>query len=159
MNVPYWSSSTSSIDNFKNVYDKQSTKGLRAQYNAHKKALQDGSGQTGQITLTEIETQEQAAIMQHIIQITNHLRQPSVATISKDLSQKPTNVNNANNSSGSTTTASSTAIVPKLSLVLWEVMSEMHGLQWFTEYGDPPNNSWIVEIERLTHAELAKGKP
>lgn len=47
MTVPYWSSSTSSIENFKSVYDKQSPKGLRAQFNAHKKALQDGRGQAG----------------------------------------------------------------------------------------------------------------
>ena len=39
---PYWSSSTSSIDNFKSVYDKPSPKGLRVQYDAHKKALNLG---------------------------------------------------------------------------------------------------------------------
>lgn len=47
LTVPYWSSSTSSIENFKSIYDKQSPKGLRTQFDAHKKALQDGSGQTG----------------------------------------------------------------------------------------------------------------
>ncbi|MDD5215346.1 MAG: hypothetical protein PHQ03_07405, partial [Methylococcales bacterium] len=47
LTVPYWSSSTSSIENFKSVYDKQSPKGLLAQFNAHKKALQDGLGQAG----------------------------------------------------------------------------------------------------------------
>jgi hypothetical protein len=56
-------------------------------------------------------------------------------------------------------TASSTAQrpTPENSLKLWHIMSEIYGLQWFTEYGDTPNNSWIVEIERLTLTELARG--
>ncbi len=36
-------------------------------------------------------------------------------------------------------------------------MGEIYGSQWFNEYGDEPNNSWMVEIERLTLAELARG--
>lgn len=36
-------------------------------------------------------------------------------------------------------------------------MGEIYGLQWFKEYGDTPNTSWIVEIERLSIAELSKG--
>ncbi len=36
-------------------------------------------------------------------------------------------------------------------------MGEIYGSQWFNEYGDEPNTSWIVEIERLTLAELARG--
>ncbi|MEI6747102.1 MAG: helix-turn-helix domain-containing protein, partial [Methylococcaceae bacterium] len=47
MTQPYWSSSTSSIEHFKTIYAKPSAKGLRGQFDAHKKALQDDSGQTG----------------------------------------------------------------------------------------------------------------
>jgi hypothetical protein len=36
-------------------------------------------------------------------------------------------------------------------------MGEIYGSQWFNEYGDEPNNSWVVEIERLTLGELARG--
>ena len=36
-------------------------------------------------------------------------------------------------------------------------MSEIYGLQWFTEYGDAPNATWIAEIERLAPAELIRG--
>ncbi|MEI7795491.1 MAG: hypothetical protein WCI06_02525, partial [Methylococcaceae bacterium] len=37
------------------------------------------------------------------------------------------------------------------------VMGEMYGNQWFNEFGDVPNTSWIVEIEQLTLDELARG--
>ena len=47
MTQPYWSSSTSSIEHFKTIYAKPSAKGLRGQFDAHKKALTDGKGQTG----------------------------------------------------------------------------------------------------------------
>lgn len=43
------------------------------------------------------------------------------------------------------------------SLKLWQIMGEIYGSQWFNEYGDEPNNSWVVEIERLTLGELARG--
>ena len=36
-------------------------------------------------------------------------------------------------------------------------MGEMYGNQWFNEFGDVPNASWIAEIERLTLDELTRG--
>jgi hypothetical protein len=56
-------------------------------------------------------------------------------------------------------TTQSSAPQPSLdkSLKFWRIMSEIYGLQWFAEYGDTPNHSWTLEIERLSIAELAKG--
>lgn len=36
-------------------------------------------------------------------------------------------------------------------------MTEIYGSQWTNEYGYEPNHSWILEIERLSAQELAKG--
>ena len=85
--------------------------------------------------------------MQHILQITKNL----------PLHSEPSN--SANVPTLSTTQTSSTAqlLTPENSLKLWQIMGEIYGSQWFNEYGDEPNTSWIVEIERLTLAELARG--
>ena len=48
MTVTFWSSTTSSVKKFLQIYRRTNEGGLRDQFNAHKKALQDGSGQTGQ---------------------------------------------------------------------------------------------------------------
>ena len=85
--------------------------------------------------------------MQHILQITKNLPLPS----------EP---NNSANAPTLSTTATSSTAPPRSyeqSLKLWQIMGEIYGSQWFNEYGDEPNNSWIVEIERLTLAELARG--
>jgi hypothetical protein len=44
----YWNFSTESVHKFLTLYTKNKRDGLKAQFDAHKKALQDGLGQTGQ---------------------------------------------------------------------------------------------------------------
>ena len=85
--------------------------------------------------------------MQHILKITKNLPLHSEQN------------NSVNVPTLSTTATSSTALPASFenSLKLWQIMGEIYGSQWFNEYGDEPNTSWIVEIERLTLAELARG--
>lgn len=47
-NHNYWNFSTESVRKFLTIYTKNKRDGLKDQFNAHKKALQDGKGQTGQ---------------------------------------------------------------------------------------------------------------
>jgi len=90
--------------------------------------------------------------MQHITQLINRLPQHNAA---KTLDGSSTRQNSGNDS---TTAQSSMQMpLPKKTLRLWEVMGEIYGLQWFTEYGDAPNATWIAEIERLAPAELIRG--
>ena len=85
--------------------------------------------------------------MQHITQITKNCQPQNVQNTSANVPML------------STMQSSSTAqpLTPENSLKLWQIMGEIYGSQWFNEYGDEPNNSWMVEIERLTLAELARG--
>ena len=83
--------------------------------------------------------------MQHILQITKNLQPRS----------EPNNSVNVPTLSATSSTAPPASF--EQSLKLWQIMGEIYGSQWFNEYGDEPNNSWIVEIERLTIAELARG--
>jgi hypothetical protein len=87
--------------------------------------------------------------MQHITQIANHLTQRNSETTFQNLSHS--------HNSDNTQTFSAPPRNFENSLKLWHVMGEIYGLQWFREYGDTPNTSWIIEIERLTLQELARG--
>ena len=85
LTVPYWSSSTSSIENFKQVYDKDSPKGLRAQFDAHKKALQDGRGQTGLDVHSENLKKTTGA--NYATHYQNH-KKPTAAEVAKSLRER-----------------------------------------------------------------------
>jgi hypothetical protein len=91
-NHDYWNFATVSIHKFLTIYTKPKRDGLKAQFDEHKKALQDGRGQTGRVQSQSMKKNTEANYATHS---TNH-KKLTAAQRAKQLGERANAFNNGN---------------------------------------------------------------
>ena len=91
-NHAYWHFATVSVEKFLTIYTKPKRDGLKAQFNEHKKALNDGRGQTGRVQSQSMKKNTEANYATH----SANNKKLTAAQRSKQLGERANTFNNSN---------------------------------------------------------------